>query len=113
VDASIPVGGKCACLAAQVKHVTFHLDLVEKSVRGTNFPKADWGETWRTVERVTPEEWQTIQGELRSNSERILILIKSAFAWPGAGEIADAIAVVAHPAYHLGEILQALCTLRA
>jgi hypothetical protein len=96
-----------------VKHVTFQLDLVEKSVRGTNFPKADWGEIWPTVERVTPEEWQTIQGELWSNFERILILIKSASAWPGAGEIADAIAIVAHTAYHLGEIRQALSTLRA
>lgn len=46
-EASIPVGGKCATLAAQVKHVAFYL------------------------------------------------------------------AVIAHTAYHLGQIRQALCTLRA
>ena len=27
--ASIPVGGKCATLAAQVKHVAFYLDVLE------------------------------------------------------------------------------------
>ena len=28
-EASIPVGGKCATLAAQVKHVAFYLDVIE------------------------------------------------------------------------------------
>ena len=32
-EASRPVGGKCATLAAQVKHVAFYLDVVERSVR--------------------------------------------------------------------------------
>jgi hypothetical protein len=111
-EASIPVGGKCATLAAQVKHVAFYLDVVEKSVRDPNYPRVDWGEIWRTVNRVTPEEWQSIQSELRVNYNRILDLIKSAPAWPSEAEIASAIAIVAHTAYHLGEIRQALCTLR-
>jgi hypothetical protein len=111
-EASIPVGGKCAALAAQVKHVAFYLDVVEKSVRDPNYPKADWGEIWRTVNHVTPEEWQSIQSELRSNYDHILDLIKSAPVWPSEAEIGSAIAIVVHTAYHLGEIRQALCTLR-
>jgi hypothetical protein len=111
-EASITVGGKCATLAAQVKHVAFYLDVVEKSVRDPNYPKADWGEIWRTVNHVTPEEWQSIQSELRSNYDHILELIKSAPAWPSEAEIGSAIAIVVHTAYHLGEIRQALCTLR-
>jgi len=47
-EASIPVGGKCATLAAQVKHVAFYLDVVDKSVRDPSFPRVDWGEIWRT-----------------------------------------------------------------
>lgn len=31
-EASIPVGGKCPTLAAQVKHVAFYLDVLERSV---------------------------------------------------------------------------------
>jgi hypothetical protein len=111
-EASIPVGGKCATLAAQVKHVAFHLDYVEKYSRDPNPPQADWGEIWRTVNRVTPEEWQSIQSELRANYNRILNLFKTTPDW-SSEEIGNALAVVVHTAYHLGEIRQALCTLRS
>jgi hypothetical protein len=112
-EASIPVGGKCATLAAQVKHVAFHLDYIEKYSRDPNPPKADWGEIWRTVNRVTPEEWQSIQSELRTNYNRILNLFRTAPAWSSEDKIGNAIAVVVHTAYHLGEIRQALCILRS
>ena len=110
--ASIPVGGKCATLAAQVKHVAFYLNVIERSVRDPDLPKADWGEIWRTVNQVTPEEWMFIQDELRLNYNRILDLIKTTSEWPGDDEIGSAIAVIAHTAYHLGEIRQAMCFLR-
>ncbi|MBP8252123.1 MAG: hypothetical protein KAX40_07135 [Herpetosiphon sp.] len=112
-EASIPVGGKCATLAAQVKHTAFYLDVIEKSVRDPNYPKADWAEIWRTVHAVTPEEWQAIQVELRTNYNAIKTLITTFPAWQNADEIAGAIAVIAHTAYHLGEIRQALCIIRA
>jgi len=111
-EASIPVGGKCATLAAQVKHVAFYLDVVDKSIRDPNYPPADWGEIWRTVSRVTPEEWEAIKVELRHSYKRILDLLKDTPVWSGDGEIGNAIAIVAHTAYHLGEIRQALCTLK-
>lgn len=110
-EASIPVGAKCATLAAQVKHTAFYLDVVDKSVRDPNYPRVDWGEIWRTVSSVTPEEWNEIQAELRANYNRILRLVEDTPAW-GEDEIGDAIAVIAHTAYHLGEIRQALCTLK-
>jgi hypothetical protein len=111
-EASIPVGGKCATLAAQVKHVAFYLDMVEKSVRNPSYTRVDWGEVWRSVSVVTPQEWKAIQAELRSNYIRILVLIKDLPAWPSEAEIGGAMGVLAHTAYHLGEIRQALCTLR-
>jgi hypothetical protein len=111
-EASIPVGGKGATLAAQVKHVAFYLDVVEKSAYNPNLPKADWGEIWRTVSRVTHEEWLEIQIELRANYNRILNLIKTVPDWPNEEDFDSAIAVIAHTSYHLGEIRQALCVLR-
>ena len=111
-EASIPVGGKCATLAAQVKHVAFYLDVVDKSVRDPGYPRVDWGEIWRTVSSVTPDEWEAIKAELRTNYNRILKLIEEMPTWSSEAEIGGAIAVVAHTAYHLGEIRQALCTLR-
>jgi len=111
-EASIPVGGQCATLAAQVKHVAFYLDVVDNSVRIPDYPRVDWSEIWRTVGRVTSDEWLAIQAELRQNYNRIINLINEASGWPGESEIAGAMAVIVHTAYHLGEIRQALCTLR-
>ena len=110
-EASVPVGGKCATLAAQVKHVAFYLDVVDKTVRDPSYPRVDWGEIWRTVSSVTPDEWDAIRAELRANYNRILSLIKDTPAWEEA-QIGGAIAVITHTAYHLGEIRQALCTVK-
>ncbi|MCZ7545424.1 MAG: DinB family protein [Anaerolineae bacterium] len=111
-EASIPVGGQCATLAAQVKHVAFYLDVVERSVRTGEDERVDWGEIWRTTREVTPDEWEALKGALRESYDRIKALIRDTPAWPSEHEIGEAIAVVAHTAYHLGEIRQALCTLK-
>lgn len=110
-EASIPVGGKCATLAAQVKHTAFYLDMLEQGVRENSFPKVDWGEIWRTVSAVTPAEWIAIQDGLRASQQRIVALVHDTHTW-GENEIGGAIAMIAHTAYHLGEVRQALCTLR-
>jgi hypothetical protein len=112
-EASIPVGGKCATLAAQVKHVAFYLDVTMKSIRDPDYPGADWGQIWRTVSKVDPAEWQAIQAELRASYTEILTFIQETPAWPDESSISGAIAVVAHTAYHLGEIRQALCTIQS
>ncbi len=111
-EASIPVGGKCATLAAQVKHVAFYLDVADRYVRDPSIPGVDWGEIWRTVKAVTPEEWVAIQAQLRVNYQQIIELIQSTPGWKDENEIAGVIGLIAHTAYHLGEIRQALCTLK-
>jgi hypothetical protein len=111
-EASIPVGGQCATLAAQVKHVAFYLDVVEREVRSGDYQQVDWGQIWRTVNAVTTDEWMAIQAELRESYQRIIELIEWVPAWPGELVIAGAIGVIAHTAYHLGEIRQALCAIR-
>lgn len=111
-EASIPVGGKCATLAAQVKHIAFYLDVVEREVRTHQLAHYDWGKIWRETNAVTPEEWTRIIAALRDSYERIKILIADTPEWPSEAEIGGAIAIVAHTAYHLGEIRQALCTLK-
>ncbi len=111
-EASIPVGGKCATLAAQVKHVAFYLDVLEHTVRTQQFEKQDWGRIWRETSAVTPAEWEDIKVELRQSYDRIKALIHDTPAWPTDFEIGGAIATIVHTAYHLGEIRQALCTIR-
>lgn len=112
-EASIPVGGQCATLAAQVKHTAFYLDVLERNVRTQQFNPVDWGEIWREDAAVSLQQWQEIQDDLRNSYNRIKQLIADQGEWRNENEIGGAIAMIVHTAYHLGEIRQALCTLRA
>lgn len=111
-EASVPVGGKCATLAAQVKHVAFYLDVLEHSVRTQQYEHQDWGKIWRETGTVTPAEWEALILGLRASYDRIKQLIADTTEWPGDREISGAIAMIVHTAYHLGEIRQALCSVQ-
>ena len=111
-EASIPVGGKCATLAAQVTHVNFYLEVLERYMVSGNAGKVDWGEIWRTVRDVTPEEWAELQRQLNETYHRLLQMLQSKQNWDDENTMGGALAIVVHSAYHLGEIRQALCTLK-
>ena len=110
-EASIPVGGKCASLAAQVAHVTFFIESFERfALQGDNSPR-DWGLIWRTVEKVTPEQWDEYKRKLKESYLRMDKLFRQNPTW-NEESIGGALSIVIHTAYHLGEIRQALCTLK-
>ncbi|NOK60388.1 MAG: hypothetical protein GFH27_549281n218 [Chloroflexi bacterium AL-W] len=111
-EASVPVGGKCATLAAQVKHVAFYLDVLEDAVRTQQFKQIDWSEIWRETNSVTPDEWEDLKSSLRETYNRIKVLISETTEWPNEQQIGGAIAMIVHTAYHLGEIRQALCIVK-
>jgi hypothetical protein len=111
-EASAPVGSKCATLAAQVKHVAFYLDVLEKAVRTQHFERQDWGKIWRETSAVTPEEWDALKSSLRESYNRIKILINDTTEWSSEQQIGGAMAIIVHTAYHLGEIRQALCSVK-
>ncbi|HEX5506166.1 MAG TPA: hypothetical protein VFW96_26340, partial [Thermomicrobiales bacterium] len=62
--------------------------------------------------RVTPDEWADLTARLRVAYESVTAVIKGFETWEGENDIGGALAVVVHTAYHLGEIRQALCTVR-
>ncbi|MCB0168247.1 MAG: hypothetical protein KDI79_28730 [Anaerolineae bacterium] len=111
-EASIPVGGQCATLAAQVKHVAFYLQVIEEALRTQEFKKQDWGQIWRETNAVSPDEWEAIKSELRERYDRIKTFIDETTEWSNERLIGGVIASIVHTAYHLGEIRQALCTLK-
>jgi hypothetical protein len=110
-QASIPIGGKCASLAAQVEHVIFYLDVLERYIVRNDSSPADWGEIWRRVEKVTPEEWESSKDKLKDAYARIMKMFRSIETW-NENAIGGAMGIVVHTAYHLGEIRQALCVLK-
>lgn len=110
-EASIPVGGKCASLAAQVAHVTFFIESFERfALQGDNSPR-DWGLVWRTVEKVNQQEWDDYKNKLRDAYNRMNKLFNENPMW-NEDTMGGALSIVMHTAYHLGEIRQALCTLK-
>jgi len=110
-EASIPVGGKCASLAAQVAHIIFFIESWERyALQGDDSPR-DWGYIWRTVEKVTPEEWDEYKRKLKETYLRLDNLFHENPTW-NEGTIGGSLSIVVHTAYHLGEIRQALCTLK-
>ena len=111
-EASRPVGGKCASLAAQVAHVTFYLEVLERYMLSQDAGTVDWGEVWRTVKEVTPDEWTALRRQLRQTYQRIFAMLRGLQTWDNEAVIDGPMAIAVHTAYHLGEIRQALCTLK-
>jgi hypothetical protein len=110
-EASIPVGGKCASLAAQVAHATFYIESFERfALQGDDSPR-DWNLIWRTVEKVSPEEWQDYKSKLKAAYQRMDKLFRENPTW-NEDTMGGALSIVIHTAYHLGEIRQALCVLK-
>ena len=111
-EASIPVSASCASLAAQLAHVIFYMEVTERYLLKQEIGRVDWGEVWRTVEKVTPEQWEASQQKLKATYQRITSMLKGIETWDDEDTIGGAIVIVVHTAYHLGEIRQALCTLK-
>jgi hypothetical protein len=111
-EASAPVGGRCASIAAQVTHVCFYLDVLDRFLKTGQNETVDWGEVWRTVCEVTPEAWAALQERLRQAYLRLRESVQTYDRWDGEHSIGGALGILAHTAYHLGEIRQATCTVK-
>ncbi len=74
--------------------------------------EVDWGEIWRTVQEVTPDEWAAFKRQLEQTYRRVFAMMRGLDTWEGETSSGGALAIVVHTAYHLGEIRQALCTLK-
>jgi hypothetical protein len=111
-EASIPVGGKCATLAAQVAHVNFYIEVLEDYILKKDRGNVDWDEIWRRVETVSPEEWQAYKEQLKGTYQRVISMLEGIEDWDDERPIGGALAIAVHTAYHLGEIRQAMCIVK-
>jgi hypothetical protein len=109
-EASIPIGNRCATIAAQVEHVIYYLEVLERHIAGREVGDVDWGEIWSRVSGVTTAEWDDLKGRLKEAYARLNSMLRGIEDWEGNDAIGGSMAIVVHTAYHLGEIRQALCT---
>ncbi|MCY3865286.1 MAG: hypothetical protein OXG68_07575 [Chloroflexi bacterium] len=112
VQASQPMGN-CATIAAHVAHATYYLRVLEDRMLGRDLSYVNWDQIWDEVSRVGADEWKRMIADLRATYERILSHLDSADQWQGINELSSMLGIIAHSAYHLGEIRQMMCHLKA
>ena len=110
--ASQPMG-ECATIAAHVAHVGYYLRVLEDRMFGRDLSYVNWDEIWQTVKGVTEPEWKAMIAELGTTYERIKGHLDDAESWQGITELSSMLGIIAHSAYHLGEIRQMICHLEA
>lgn len=91
-------------VAAHAHHVLFGLDAFAKAISGAG--SSDWNESWR-VKEVDDTSWAKLRADLDAGRARLRTAIES-HANAGEGQMAGAVAAVAHVAYHVGAIRQKL-----
>jgi hypothetical protein len=112
-EASQRISSNTATIAAQVEHVRFYLDVLDKYIRTLEDSKNNWREIWETVGAVTPQEWEETKARLRDSYSKVMATITSFDEWDRKYDIAGALSVLTHTAYHLGGIRVTLGVIRA
>jgi hypothetical protein len=110
-DASRPISSRCASIAGQVEHTRLNIDVLEKYIKGEMVGDVDWPGSWY-LKTVTPEEWEALKARLKDAYTSVLATLKGLDSWEGENRLGGALVVAIHTAYHLGEIRQALCTIK-
>lgn len=111
-EASRPLSGRGATIAAHVDHARLYLSVLEASMRNEQVGTVDWEQIWRDTRAVTPQEWDVLKRRLRETYQRVITLMDGFDTWEGENRLDDALAMLAHNAYHLGAIRQILFVIR-
>ncbi|HEU0163460.1 MAG TPA: hypothetical protein VFQ54_00370 [Thermomicrobiales bacterium] len=109
VTASTVFSDRASNIAAQVNHVRFHLDVLSDGLKNGWGTSADWPGSWKIGE-VSEEQWQDLVNRLRAAYEETRAVAASWNDW-NEDFVSGAFSIVAHAAYHLGEIRLSLAAL--
>lgn len=112
-EASQAISAGTATLAAQVEHVRFYIDVLLDIISTKEIVDVDWREIWNNVKTVTPDEWNHSRQKLSESYKRAMDMLSSLDDWNSEYEVSGALSILAHTAYHLGGIRQALTALRS
>lgn len=101
---------RASTIAAQVNHTRFYLDVLLSNLRDDDTTPADWDSSWQVGE-VTPEEWDALIAGLRASYGEVKTIAANLDEWTH-DTVGGAMAIIAHSAYHLGEIRLSLAALQ-
>ena len=99
--ASQTLGG--ATIAAHTEHAKFYLDRLCEFINGRT-EAVNWEQSW-LIETVNDAEWDALRDSVRRTYESTLRCFASVEEWDDDAT-GNAIAMIAHTAYHLGSIRQ-------
>src|SRR5687768_4783724 len=98
---SADMGG--TTIAAHTEHAKFYLDRICEFMKGRT-EKVNWEQSW-LIETVNETEWNALRDAVRRSYENVLRTFAGIETW-NQDKIGEAIAIIAHSAYHLGAIRQ-------
>jgi len=90
-------------IAAQTEHAKFYIDRLVEFIQGRT-ENVKWDDSW-LIEDVNDAEWDLLRAAVRKSYETALRCFADIETW-NQDNIGDAIAIIAHSAYHLGAIRQ-------
>lgn len=90
-------------IAAHTEHAKFYLDRLCEFIRGRT-EKVNWEQSW-LIETVNETEWNYLREAMRKSYEGVLRCFAEIEIW-NETNIGDAVAIIAHTAYHLGAMRQ-------
>lgn len=90
-------------IVAHTEHAKFYLDRLTEFMKGRT-EKVNWEQSW-LIETVNDEEWNVLRDAVRKSYDNVLRTFAEIETW-NQDNIGDAVAIVAHTAYHLGAIRQ-------
>jgi hypothetical protein len=109
-EASQSLGPRSGNIAAKVNHIRFYLDAIAANAAAGEYIRVDWASSW-AIGEVDDVEWEDLVERLRATYAGLRQFAQGNSEW-NAMYIEGAFGIVAHTAYHLGEIRQALAAIK-
>jgi len=109
-EASRPIAAHGNSIAAQVNHVAAFIGWLNTMTSGEPVGMLDWEGTWSKNE-VTPAEWDELVAELQTVYRDLRSYATTNTDW--APYVEGSFGLVAHCAFHLGQIRHALYSVRS
>ena len=107
--ASRSIGENQASIAAHLEHARFYLIALVEFMNGRT-EKVDWDKSW-LIKTVNESEWNFLKENVKRDYKKTAEAFQVIENWNG-DNIGEAMAIVAHTAYHLGAIRQILKTVK-
>lgn len=108
-EASVPLTpGDAASAASHASHLRYALHLANRAMKGENpYRDADWKGSWAAT-TVSETIWKELKDSLRLEFETLKTAVSDPAVWSSDMRVFGMIGNIAHSAWHLGAIRQAL-----